>query len=414
MRIRACLLLLVGLVAGVRLPRLPLRSNLRLAVSNLFHKPSTTVQVVGDVYLDVLAKVDTLPEWDGDTSITSPIETVAGGSALNTAVHLSALLRTRKQRGVEKPIRRCVLHSRVGSDLYGNLVTKAIREAGVTLSARREGGQGVCICLSGQTDRAFVSYKGTVSALTEADIDTTVLLEPGTSHVHFSAYYDCVGLQPAVPNLMSMARRERNATISIVPQYDASGEWKSGLVELLPNVDVFICNQGEAAAITGVEFEGRRPSTSDTDEAVRRLLAYGAPLVVITLGADGAIAASEQQWWFQPTVPRDPVDTTGCGDAFAAGFLYGWCGAQDVRRGLVYGCACGGAAVGQMGGSTALDATTVDAYLPKVCTCGPTPPRLPFFTYAPLPILVRRFAPPANGTRPLTADTGQTRQASSS
>ena len=31
------------------------------------------------------------------------------------------------------------------------------------------------------------------------------------------------------------------------------------------------------------------------------------------------------------------------------GFLFGWCGARDVQRGLVYGCACGGAAVGQVG-----------------------------------------------------------------
>ena len=55
------------------------------------------------------------------------------------------------------------------------------------------------------------------------------------------------------------------------------------------------------------------------------------------------------------------VDTTGAGDAFAAGFLFGWCGSRDVQRGLVYGCACGTAAVGQVGGSTPLDAAAVDA-----------------------------------------------------
>lgn len=55
------------------------------------------------------------------------------------------------------------------------------------------------------------------------------------------------------------------------------------------------------------------------------------------------------------------MDTTGCGDAFAAGFLFGWCGSRDIRRGLMYGCACGSAAVSQMGGSTPLDAASVDA-----------------------------------------------------
>jgi len=324
-----------------------------------FPGPST-VQVVGDVYLDVIANIDELPQWDADVSINAPIETVAGGSALNTAVQLSALLRTRRQRWQERPFRRCVLHSRVGRDLYGGLVAAKIREAGVTLSARRAGGQGVCICLSGKRDRAFVSYKGSVADLTEDDIDVSRLLSPGTSHVHFSAYYDCSGLQPAVPRLVERAKADCGATVSLVPQSDSAGEWDGALLELLPHIDLFICNQREAAAIAGVNFAGRRATWEEIDEAVRRLHAAGAPLVVVTLGADGALAATPEQWWFQPNQERPVVDTTGCGDAFAAGFLFGWCGSRDVRRGLVYGCACGAAAVGQVGGSTPLDAESVN------------------------------------------------------
>ena len=45
--------------------------------------PLSTVQVVGDVYLDVIAKIDALPEWDGDSTIKQPIETVAGIPAPN-------------------------------------------------------------------------------------------------------------------------------------------------------------------------------------------------------------------------------------------------------------------------------------------------------------------------------------------
>lgn len=322
--------------------------------------PLSTVQVVGDIYLDIIAKVDNLPQWDGDASIKSPIETVAGGSALNTAVQLSALLRTRRQRVQLRPVRRCVLHSRVGSDPYGDLVVEKIREAGVTLSATRAGGQGVCICLSGQIDRAFVSYKGSVAEFAEDDINITSLLEPGTSHIHFSAYYDCSSLQAAVPQLMERAKRECGATVSIVPQADPADEWKSGFKELLPHVDVLICNLREAASIAGVPHISHAHSWEEIEEAVRRLLHAGAPLVVVTLGSDGAIAATAQQWWYQPNRELPVIDATGCGDAFAAGFLFGWCGSRDVRRGLVYGCACGGAAVRKLGGSSPLSAAEVD------------------------------------------------------
>lgn len=314
-----------------------------------------------------------LPEWDGDSSIRSPIETVAGGSALNTAVQLSALLRTRRQRVQARPFRRCVLHSRIGRDLYGDLVAARIREAGVTLSARREGAQGVCICLSGEQDRAFVSYKGSVADLTEEDIDWNALLVPGTAHLHFSAYYDCAGLQPSVPKLVEAVKSKRGATVSIVPQCDSSGEYGGGLLELLPQIDVLVCNQREACSIAGVAYGcgsdgddassecAAKPTWAETDEAVRRLQQAGAPLIVITLGSQGAIAVDRSSWWFQPTRPRPVVDTTGCGDAFAAGFLFGWCGSRDVRRGLVYGCACGAAAVGQVGGSEPIDVQEINA-----------------------------------------------------
>ena len=61
-------------------------ARLFAAATSLLGDPKPTVHVVGDVYLDVIAKVDDLPGWDGDTAIRSPIETVAGGSALNTVV----------------------------------------------------------------------------------------------------------------------------------------------------------------------------------------------------------------------------------------------------------------------------------------------------------------------------------------
>jgi len=191
----------------------------------------------------------------------------------------------------------------------------------------------------------------------------TELLAPGTSHLHFSAYYDCSRLQAAVPHLMKRAKTECGATISIVPQADPAGEYKSGLLDLLPNIDVLICNEKEAASIAGVMCDPTsRPTWKELETAVQKLQRAGAPLVVVTLGPEGAIAAQSDPlyWWYQPNRELPVVDATGCGDAFAAGFLFGWCSSRDVRRGLTYGCACGGAAVSQLGGSSPLVAAQVD------------------------------------------------------
>lgn len=104
------------------------------------------------------------------------------------------------------------------------------------------------------------------------------------------------------------------------------------------------------------------------DAAFQILLQKRCKLIVVTRGKEGAIAVSREERWEQPTMARQVVDTTGAGDAFAAGFLYGWCQAEDVRLGLIFGCACGAAAVGQMGGSHPLPPDEINR-----CMLGITP-----------------------------------------
>ena len=53
-------------------------------------------------------------------------------------------------------------------------------------------------------------------------------------------------------------------------QADSAWDWRAGLVELLPLVDVLLCNQREAAAIAGVRYAGRRPTWAELDETMQR------------------------------------------------------------------------------------------------------------------------------------------------
>eukprot|EP00303_Exanthemachrysis_gayraliae_P002778 CAMPEP_0206003898 /NCGR_PEP_ID=MMETSP1464-20131121/3657_1 /ASSEMBLY_ACC=CAM_ASM_001124 /TAXON_ID=119497 /ORGANISM="Exanthemachrysis gayraliae, Strain RCC1523" /LENGTH=408 /DNA_ID=CAMNT_0053377291 /DNA_START=13 /DNA_END=1241 /DNA_ORIENTATION=- len=323
-------------------------------------QPKKSFHIVGDVYLDMIAKVSSLPRYNSDTLIEKKIETQPGGSALNTAVQLESLIRTRRRDYTHRQMRfdRCVLHSLVGDDLYGRMVADRVRKTGVILSAPSAGGQGVCVCLSGPTDRAFVSYRGTVERFCERDIDRSLLLSRNTGHVHFAAYYECTGLQPAMAKLMSAARA-CGATVSLVPQSDQMGEWNAKLLETVHLLDVLICNEEEATAMT------HRP-VGDLEGAIQVVLDRNCPLIVITRGAEGAIAATREQRWTQRARARQVVDTTGAGDAFAAGFLYGWCQARDVALGLQFGCACGAAAVGQMGGSHPIDADEINQCMSAV------------------------------------------------
>ncbi|MDF2631026.1 MAG: psuK [Symbiobacteriaceae bacterium] len=91
--------------------------------------------------------------------------------------------------------------------------------------------------------------------------------------------------------------------------------------DLIPRVNTFICNQIEAE-----ELAGGRPISSipAAKQAAKLILERGLEQVVITLGAQGAVALARgwDEPFHVPVLPVDVVDTTGAGDAFVAGLSY--------------------------------------------------------------------------------------------
>jgi sugar/nucleoside kinase (ribokinase family) len=100
-----------------------------------------------------------------------------------------------------------------------------------------------------------------------------------------------------------------------------------GIDDLLPHVDCLITSQGLANELAG---------TMDEREALRRIHdKYGCHLVSMTQGSRGALAYVEEQFIASPAF-RPPVikDTTGAGDAFRAGFIYGLCKGLSIEETL--------------------------------------------------------------------------------
>jgi sugar/nucleoside kinase (ribokinase family) len=88
----------------------------------------------------------------------------------------------------------------------------------------------------------------------------------------------------------------------------------------------------------------------DPLKASRKLLASGPQVVVITLGANGALVSTSEKHWHVPPVSGNVIDATGGGDTFMAGFLSEYIQSQDPLRSAQRGCATAISVIEKTGG----------------------------------------------------------------
>jgi sugar/nucleoside kinase (ribokinase family) len=122
----------------------------------------------------------------------------------------------------------------------------------------------------------------------------------------------------------------------------------------LPHVDVFLPNDEQVLGFTG---------ESELEAGCRALLDRGVGMVAATCGADGAIVAEGDRVLRVPAFDIDVVDTTGCGDAFSAGFVVGLGLGRDPRDAAMLGCAAAALVAGGLGSDHSdFDLAAADAF----------------------------------------------------
>ena len=242
----------------------------------------------------------------------------------------------------------------VGDDLFGRYMLDAMQSRNVNTSAciiDRTLATGFSVILSEPGDRAILTYAGSIASLRFEDIDLGFLER--TRHLHLSSYFLLEALRPALPQLFRAAK-ERGLSTSLDTNWDPSGTWDGGLQEVFPYVDVLLPNEAEALYLSGEEELA----------AALETLAGEVPLVAVKLGAQGAVARQGAEEAWAPTLPVEVVDTTGAGDSFDAGFLYGFLNDWPVEKSLRLACACGSLSTRAVGG-TAAQATLQEALSPR-------------------------------------------------
>ena len=234
-----------------------------------------------------------------------------------------------------------------GDDFFSQFVLDSARRAGMDSSLfRMHAGpvRRVTAALSFPHERAFVSFADELASASPIPLilrhrPRVVLLSGlwyGPQHAEVCAAAHTVGA------LVYMDCQCSVATLAT-----------PGLADSLRCVDIFAPNASEALQLTGAA----------TVETALVQLSTLTPLVIVKCGADGVIAQTGADVARAPGISVDVFDTTGAGDCFNAGFLYGHLRGRPLETSLRCGNICGGLATTARGGAAAPSAAQVEEWL---------------------------------------------------
>jgi sugar/nucleoside kinase (ribokinase family) len=231
----------------------------------------------------------------------------------------------------------------VGSDSFGELAMARLAAAGVDISkvAILPGRKtGLTVIMQRDCWRNMLTYPGTISDLRIEDLDVEYLAS--AQHFHLSSFYLHRGLRADIPTLFKKLK-SAGLTTSLDCNDDPDDRWQGGIRDTLRYVDIFLPNSREALHLTKTRDE----------QSAAKALAEIVPLVVVKLGAEGAIARRGEETWSSRALKVELVDPVGAGDSFNAGFLHEYLKGSDMQTCLAAGNLAGALSVTRAGGTEA-------------------------------------------------------------
>jgi ribokinase len=264
-----------------------------------------TILLFGDINLDVTLHVDAYPNL-GEDVIVQRYHAQPGGSIANTAITLAHL---------GYPVR---LIGRTGQDATGDQAIAALVKAGVDITFVQRDPEAptgqVFIIVTRDGERTMFSARGANARIPPESIRCDVL--EGISRLHLSTYSFLTAPQDDAAQKLIQVSLENNILCSLDVAEGHTRLMRTVLDPLIPELDMLLISPSDAANLlnTSPEMLG-----NDIAKAIQGL---GAHQVMLKLGARGCIAITRQFVQTLPGLPAAVVDSTGAGDAFAAGLIY--------------------------------------------------------------------------------------------
>jgi sugar/nucleoside kinase (ribokinase family) len=316
------------------------------------------VIALGVHVVDVLVRpVQAIPEGQGG-QLVDEIRVTAAGPAGGSAVTLAKLGAQVLSAGA------------IGSDALGDALTDLLRRGGVdtSLLVRRNSVQTSASVLPIRPDGSRPAFHvvGANATYTAADAPWDEIAT--ATHLHLGAPEFMGGEEAA--RILAFAR-EHGVTTSadILAPGDQAAAIHDWVAPMFEHLDYLLPNEEQVLALTG---------TDDLAGGCRSLLGRGVGCVAATCGADGAVVISGSDSLAVPAFAVDVVDTTGCGDAFSAGFLRALALGRDHAAAARLGCAVAGLVAGGLGSDHgAFDLAAADAFAATTPTVTATRSLLP-------------------------------------
>ena len=267
------------------------------------------------------------------TQISNHTQKIAsGGSAANTIHGFSALGGKGYYLG------------RVADDTFGKHYTDDMKDCSVGFPGpdAKTDGTGTCLILiTPDSERTMLTHLGISSELHSDNVDETIVKEART--VYIEGYLWTGDETRAAALKMADAARQAGVPVAFtLSDAFVVNTYKESLIDFIRwKVDILFCNNVEARAMTGEE----------KDETAFAELKGMVDTLFMTRGAEGSWTANSQH----AKIHIDPfqvkaVDTTGAGDLYAAGSLYGLIHNHGLKESAILGSYCAAQVVTHLGG----------------------------------------------------------------
>ncbi|MEU6372844.1 carbohydrate kinase family protein [Streptomyces sp. NPDC046909] len=275
------------------------------------------VVTMGVHVLDVLVRpVEAIPEGQGAT-LVEDIRMTAAGTAAGTALTLAKLGASVRTAGA------------IGTDPTGDLLIQLLDRAGIDtgLLVRRidTSTSASVLPIRPNGDRPSLHLLGANITYGLDDVPWDAVTE--ATHLHLGGP-ELIGAEVAA-RILEHAKEH-----GVVTSVDLLAPGELGTFDqiepLLPYVDYLLPNDDQVLGFSGED---------DLVTGAKKLVAAGAGLVAVTRGGEGALLVTAEGTEPVPAFEIDVVDTTGCGDAFSAGFLRGISLDRTPREAAILGSA---------------------------------------------------------------------------